>query len=71
MADNKIEPMADEDERKLWRNWTFLKHELRVEDLTEGMMKSRRFNAETKETILTVQPNTKCIHISTNIALNM
>lgn len=59
MADNKTEPMADEDERNLWRNWTFLKHELRVEDLTEGLVKARRFNAETKETILTVQPNTK------------
>lgn len=55
----KVEPMLDDDERKLWRNWTFLKHELRVEELTEGMVKAGRFNDEVKELILTVQPNTK------------
>ena len=59
MAANMVEPMNDEDERKLWRNWTFLKHELHVQELSEGMVKAGRFNAETKETILTVQPNTK------------
>lgn len=59
MAKNNVEPMHDDDERKLWRNWAFLKHELRVEDLSEGMIKAGRFTAETKETIMTVQPNTK------------
>ncbi|XP_063429886.1 uncharacterized protein LOC134712357 [Mytilus trossulus] len=59
MEEKQVESMVDDDERKLWRNWTFLKHELRVEELTEGLFKAGRFNAETKEMILTVQPNTK------------
>lgn len=59
MAKNNVEPMLDDDERKLWRNWAFLKHELRVEDLSDGMVKAGRFTADTKESIISVQPNTK------------
>lgn len=47
------------DERKIWKNWTYLKNELHVEDLVDPMVDNGVFTPAQRRDILHVMPNTR------------
>ncbi|XP_062568385.1 nucleoprotein TPR-like [Saccostrea cucullata] len=51
--------MNPENERKLWRNWMFLKQELPVLEITDKMIEAGIYTEENKKDINNVKPNTK------------
>lgn len=51
--------MKPENERKLWRNWMFLKQELPVPEITDKMIAAGVFTEENKNDINNVKPNSK------------
>ena len=48
--------MDSSEERKIWKNWNFLKNEVNVDDFLDKMVEYRAFSSEQREEVMNVQP---------------
>lgn len=51
--------LEEDDERKLYRNWSLLKNELDVDKIVDQLVERQVFSDDLRKDIRNVQPNTK------------